>query len=113
MFGAHSLSKPEDVPDSVPEGSILLCVPGAANADERQFGPDAESFDIHRSAERHITFGYGAHFCLGANLARLEARIALEELLRRIPNWQVDDAEARLIHGGPTRGYEYLPVSVE
>jgi cytochrome P450 len=96
----------------VPAGAILLCVPGAANLDERQFGPDAEAFDIHRKAERHITFGYGAHFCLGANLARLEARVALEELLRRIPDWEVDDEAAELVHGGPTRGYEYLPVSV-
>ena len=98
---------------TVPAGSILMCVAGAANRDPRQFGPDAERFDIHRKAERHISFGYGAHFCLGANLARLEARVALEELLQRIPNWQVDDADARLVHGGPTRGYEYLPVTVE
>jgi cytochrome P450 len=96
---------------SVPEGSILMCVAGAANRDERQFGPDAERFDIHRHIERHISFGYGAHFCLGANLARLEARIALEELVRRIPDWEVED-DARLVHGGPTRGYEYLPVTV-
>ncbi len=97
---------------TVPEGSILMCVPGAANRDERQFGPDAERFDIHRKMERHISFGYGPHFCLGANLARLEARIVLEELLPRIPNWQVDDDNARLVQGGPTRGYELLPVTL-
>jgi cytochrome P450 len=95
---------------TVPAGSVLLCVGGAPNRDERQFGEDAERFDIHRKVERHISFGYGVHFCLGANLARLEARVALEELLRRTPNWQVVDEEARLVHGGPTRGYEYLPV---
>jgi cytochrome P450 len=96
----------------VPAGAILLCVPGAANLDERQFGPDAEAFDIHRKAERHISFGYGPHFCLGANLARLEGRVALEELLRRMPEWEVDVDHARLVHGGPTRGYEYLPITV-
>jgi cytochrome P450 len=95
---------------TVPAGSILLCVGGAPNRDERQFGGDAEQFDIHRKVERHISFGYGAHFCLGANLARLEARVALEELLRRTPNWHVVEDEARLVRGGPTRGYEYLPV---
>lgn len=72
---------------------------------------DAERFDIQRRPERHISFGYGPHFCLGANLARLEGRIALEELLRRIPDWQVGD-DARLVRGGPTRGYEHLPVTV-
>ena len=98
--------------ETVPQGSKLICVPGAANRDHSQFGPDADRFDIHRAIERHISFGYGAHFCLGANLARLEGRIALEELLRRTPDWQVDDEHARLVHGGPTRGYEYLPLSV-
>ena len=68
------------------------------------------AFDIHRKAERHVSFGYGAHFCLGANLARLEARVALEELLQKTPNWDVVADEARLVRGGPTRGYEYLPV---
>ena len=111
-FGRFVTADAEFHGRTVPEGSILLCVPGAANLDERQFGPDAERFDIHRKIERHISFGYGAHFCLGANLARLEARIALEELLRQMPNWQVDDDNARLVHGGPTRGYEFLPVAV-
>jgi cytochrome P450 len=96
----------------VPEGSIVMCVAGAANRDERQFGPDAERFDIHRKIERHLTFGYGAHFCLGANLARLEGRIALEELIRRMPNWHVEEDGAQLVGGGPTRGYESLPVTV-
>jgi cytochrome P450 len=85
-------------------------VGGAPNRDERQFGDDADQFDIHRKAERHVSFGYGAHFCLGANLARLEARVALEELLMQTPHWQVVEDEARLVRGGPTRGYEYLPV---
>ena len=112
-FGRTVAADAEFHGETVPEGSILMCVSGAANRDERQFGADAEDFDIHRNIERHITFGYGAHFCLGANLARLEGRIALEELMRRMPNWQVDDDRARLVHGGPTRGYEFLPVTVQ
>jgi cytochrome P450 len=112
-FGRFTTADVELYGETVPAGSILLCVAGAANRDERQFGPDAEAFDIHRKADRHISFGYGAHFCLGANLARLEARVALEELLKRIPNWRIEDDKAELVHGGPTRGYAALPVVVE
>lgn len=71
-------------------------------------------FDIHRKIEkeeRHITFGRGPHFCLGANLVSLEGRIVLEEVMQGIGLWEVDDANARMIHG-PTRGYELLPVVV-
>ena len=99
--------------ETVPEGAILMCIPGAANRDERQFGSDAEQFDIYRKAERHISFGYGIHFCLGANLARLEGRLVVEELMQRMPNWHVDEDNAQLVRGGPTRGYEQLPVIVD
>ena len=111
-FGRYVAYDAEFQGQTVPAGSILLCVPGAANRDERQFGPDAEHFDIHRKIERHISFGRGPHFCLGANLARLEGRIVLEEMMERIGGWRVVDSEARMIHGGPTRGYEFLPVVV-
>src|SRR5262249_709371 len=66
----------------VPEGSVVLTVIGAANRDERRFA-DAEQFDIHRRIGHHLSLSYGAHFCLGASLARLEGRIVLEEVLRR------------------------------
>jgi cytochrome P450 len=111
-FGRYVASDAEFHGQTVPAGSILMCVSGAANQDDRVFGPDAERFDIHRKFQRHISFGYGPHFCIGANLARLEARIVLEELMQRTPSWQVDDDNARLVYGGPTRGYEYLPVTV-
>jgi cytochrome P450 len=112
-FGRTVAAATELHGETLPEGAIVLCVPGAANRDERQFGPDAERFDIHRKAERHVSFGYGIHFCLGANLARLEGRVVLEELLGRMPNWHVDEAGAQLVRGGASRGYEQLPVVVD
>jgi cytochrome P450 len=111
VFGRFVAKDVEIHGETVPDGAKIVCIPGAANRDPNHFGPDAASFDIHRKTERHLSFGYGPHFCLGANLARLEGRIALEELLHRIPDWHVD-GEARLVRGGPTRGYEYLPVAV-
>ena len=66
----------------VKAGSVMLLLTGSANRDERRF-PDGDRFDVHRPIERHVAFGYGVHFCLGAALARLEARIALEEVLKR------------------------------
>jgi cytochrome P450 len=109
-FGRWVASDAEFQGQVVPAGSRLACVPGAANRDPRQFGDDAERFDIHRTFDRHLTFGYGPHFCIGANLARLEARIALEEMFRTMPEWQVDDERAHLVRGGPNRGYDLLPV---
>src|SRR3546814_6338195 len=68
----------------VPAGSTMVLLNGAANRDERKF-PDGESFDIHRKIDHHLSFGYGIHFCLGSHLARLEARVALDEILKRFP----------------------------
>ena len=70
---------------TIPEGSIMLLLNGSANRDERHFA-DPDRFDIHRNVGRHLAFGYGVHFCLGAALARLEGRVALEEVLKRFPN---------------------------
>ena len=69
----------------VPEGSVMLLLNGSANRDDRKF-PDGDSFDIHRKIDHHLTFGYGIHFCLGAALARLEGRVALDEVLKRFPS---------------------------
>jgi cytochrome P450 len=89
--------------------SVLLHI-GAANHDPREFGPTAEAFDISRRPDRHLAFGYGAHFCLGAALARLEARVALEEIHRRIPDYQVDhDAKVRF-HSSNVSGWSALPI---
>jgi cytochrome P450 len=96
---------------TVPAGSAFLCVVGAANRDERVF-PDPDRFDIHRKIGHHLTFAYGAHFCLGAALARLEGRVALDELLEHFPEWEVDLDRARLGSSPGVRGYASLPVSV-
>jgi cytochrome P450 len=94
---------------TVRKGSAMLFLLGAANRDERKH-PNGDSFDIHRSGAPHLTFGYGAHFCLGAALARLEGRVALDEVLTRFPEWEVDHARARLAPTSTVRGWETLPV---
>jgi cytochrome P450 len=96
---------------SVPEGSIVLLLNASANRDERQF-TDPDRFDIQRKTQRHLSFGYGLHFCLGAHLARLEARVALEEVLRRFPVWEIDEANAVQARTSTVRGWEKLPVFV-
>lgn len=92
------------------EGDSLLLLIGAANHDEREFGPTAESFDIHRRPERHLAFGYGAHFCLGAALARLEGKVALEQLLGRMPDITVDHDSKQRFHSGNVTGWTHLPI---
>jgi cytochrome P450 len=94
---------------TVPEGSVMVFLVGAANRDERRH-PDGDHFDIHRDVGQHLTFGYGIHFCLGAALARLEGRIALDEVLQRFPEWDVDADNARLSPTSTVRGWETLPV---
>ena len=94
---------------TVPAGTVMVLLNASANRDERQF-PDPDSFDIHRKVQRHLSFGYGIHFCLGAHLARLEARIALEEVLKRFPEWDVDYDKAVQARTSTVRGWETLPV---
>lgn len=94
---------------TVPEGSVMMMLLGAACRDERQFGPDAGEFDIHREARPHLTFSVGTHFCLGSALARLEGRVALEEILKRFPEWEIDMSNAKLSPTSTVRGWESLP----
>jgi cytochrome P450 len=96
--------------ETVPEGSIMLLLNGSANRDERRF-PDGERFDIHRTGG-HLSFGQGLHFCLGSALARMQARVALEEVLLRWPEWQVDYPNAVKSHTSSVRGWAKLPVVV-
>ena len=96
---------------SIPAGDKVLLGYGAANRDEREFGPTAEAFDVGRDIARHLTFGYGAHHCLGASAARLQARIALEELLARCPDFSVDAAAGEYATGNYVRRHLSLPFS--
>jgi len=93
----------------VPAGSAILCLVGSANRDERKF-VNGETFDIHRARVPHLTFGYGFHSCLGNALARIEGRIALDELLNRFPEWDVDLDNAYLSSTSTVRGWETLPA---
>ena len=94
---------------TVPAGARILLLTGSAGRDEREFeAPD--EFRVDRRIERHVSFGYGIHFCLGASLARMEGRIALEETLRRFPEWTVDDAAAEMVHTSTVRGWAKLPI---
>ena len=93
----------------VAEGDVMVLLNGSANRDERHF-PDADRFDIHREIGHHLSFGYGLHFCLGAALARLEGRVALDEVLQRFPEWEVDWDNAKMARTSTVRGWESLPV---
>ena len=94
---------------TVPEGSAMLLLVASANRDENRY-PDADRFDIHRKIVHNLTFGYGIHFCLGAALARLEGRVALDEVLQRFPEWEVDWDHAVQARTSTVRGWESLPV---
>ena len=105
---------PDDVEyhgTTIPGGSAALLLVGAANRDERRYERPDE-FDIHRTDIQHLTFGFGIHYCLGANLARLEGRVALDEILNRFPEWDVDMADAALAPTSTVRGWDRLPVVI-
>ena len=98
---------------TIPDGDVLLLLPGSAHRDERVFdAPD--SYLIGRDiGSKLMSFGSGAHFCLGAHLARMEARVALTELVRRIRGYEVDEANAVRVHSSNVRGFAHLPMTVE
>lgn len=105
----------EDIPlhgGVIPAGERVLLMLGSANRDPRAF-PDPDHFDLDRDHETHLaSFGVGRHFCLGASLARLEARVALEELVARVADYEIDEAGARRVHSANVRGFEHLPTTV-
>ena len=92
-------------------GDRVLLLYGSANRDEREF-PDPDRFDVDRRSDRQLAFGHGVHYCLGASLARLEARIAFEELLAAAPAYEVAGPVER-IHSGPIRGLAHLPIEFD
>jgi len=95
---------------TIPAGEKVLLLYGSANHDERHF-EDPERFDAGRTIERHVAFGHGIHFCLGAALARLETRVVFEQLLARLDDWQVDEAALEWIHASTVRGPAVLPLT--
>jgi cytochrome P450 len=95
----------------LPAGSALVCIMASANRDERRF-PDPDRFDVRRRPGGILTFSFGSHFCLGAALARLQGRVALEEMLKRFPEWTVVDDEAVLEPTSTTRGWKHLPIVI-
>lgn len=96
---------------AIPEGSKVLLLTGSAGRDERAF-PDPDRFDVRRAFDQHLSFGYGIHFCIGAALARLEGKVAIEETLARFPEWEVDHEHSEFLFTSTVRGYSRLPVVV-
>jgi cytochrome P450 len=98
---------------TIPEGDVLLLLPGSAHRDERVFD-NPDDYLIGRDiGSKLMSFGSGAHFCLGAHLARMEARVALTELFKRIRGYEVDEANAVRVHSSSVRGFAHLPITVE
>jgi len=97
--------------ETVKEGARILLLTASAGRDEREY-PDADRFDVSRKIDRHVTLGYGRHFCLGASLARMEGRVAIEEVLKRFPEWDVDWDGTEMVHTSTVRGYAKVPVRI-
>src|SRR5580658_1120077 len=93
----------------IPANSKVLLLTGSAGRDERVY-PESDKFDIRRDFRQHVAFGYGIHFCLGAALARMEGKIALEETLKRYKTWTVDKERAVPLHTSTVRGYQKLLI---
>jgi cytochrome P450 len=96
---------------TVSEGATMLLLNGAANRDEREF-EDADRLDVRRKNVHHLSFGQGIHFCMGASLARLEGCVALDEVLARWPEWEIDRDAAVMAHTSSVRGWKKLPAKV-
>jgi cytochrome P450 len=94
----------------IPANSRIALLTGSAGRDERQYA-EPDRFDVARNFDRHVTFGYGIHFCLGASLARLEAEVVIEETLDRFPEWHVDESTIELVRTSTVRGPSHVPIS--
>lgn len=97
----------------IPDGDVLLLLPGSAHRDERVFDKPDDYVIGREIGSKLMSFGSGAHFCLGAHLARMEARVALAELFKRIRGYEVDEANAVRVHSSNVRGFAHLPIHVE
>ncbi|GFG66212.1 putative cytochrome P450 123 [Mycobacterium kubicae] len=111
---ARHVAQPFTLYDTtIPEGEVLLLLPGSANRDDRVF-EQPDDYRIGREiGSKLVSFGSGAHFCLGAHLARMEARVALDELFNRIRSYEVDEDNAVRVHSSNVRGFAHLPITVE
>ena len=98
---------------TIPDGDVLLLLPGSAHRDERVFENPDDYLIGREIGSKLMSFGSGAHFCLGAHLARMEARVALTELFKRIRGYEVDEANAVRVHSSNVRGFAHLPITVE
>lgn len=94
---------------TIPAGRKVMLLYGSANRDEREFGDSAAECDVSRDIDTIVSFGYGVHHCLGAAAARLQAQAALEALLARYPDFEVDASAGRFAEGHFVRRYESLP----
>jgi cytochrome P450 len=98
---------------TIPDGDILLLLPGSGHRDERVF-ENPDDYVIGREiGPKLLSFGSGAHFCLGAHLARMEARVALTEFFKRIKGYEVDEANSVRVHSSSVRGFAHLPMTLE
>jgi len=98
---------------TIPEGDVLLLLPGSANRDDRVFeNPDEYRID-REIGSKLVSFGSGAHFCLGAHLARMEAQVALTEFFKRVRGYDVDEAHSVRVHSSSVRGFAHLPITVK
>jgi len=96
---------------TIPAKAKVLLLTASAGRDERKFD-DPDRFDIRRKVDGHVSLGHGIHFCLGAALARMETRVALEETLRRFPTWDVDPDGVEMLHTSTVRGHKRLPITL-
>jgi cytochrome P450 len=97
--------------EKVPAGAFMVTLTPSANRDETRYS-DPDRFDVRRANAHHLSFGFGTHYCLGQALARLEGRVVLEEVLKRIREWDVDLGSATFMYHADSRGYDSLPAVI-
>ena len=95
--------------EKIPKGARVHLLFAAANHDPRVF-PEPDRFDVARTPNNHLSFGFGIHFCLGASLARMELRVGIEELLRRAPDYRLQTDRLERLPSDTNRGFAALPI---